>query len=160
MVTVAFFCKSIIDNGLPTTLLRPRITTRLPASGVEVRSRISITAAAVEGRKLGKPKKRLPALRGLIPSISFSEATVSATICCERWGGRGICTRIPWIASSTFRYCNMASNSSAEVCSGSSSSLARTPTSSATRKIALLYIPEAASPPTRTIARPGGLPRS
>ena len=155
---MAFFCNSIIERGLPTTLLRPRITTRLPASTVRVRSRISITAAAVEGKKLGKPRKRFPALRGLIPSISLLADTVSATIFCDRWAGNGICTMIPCTDSSLFKSTNSERSSSAEVRVGNCSKLALIPTSSATRNITLLYTPEAASPPTRTMTRPGALP--
>ena len=51
IVTVAFSRSMSRAAGLPTTLERPTTVTRLPASGMSERFRISTAACAVVGRK-------------------------------------------------------------------------------------------------------------
>ena len=80
MLTVPCSRMSKSAAGLPTTFDRPTTTTRLPAISIPERLRISTAAWAVAGRKPSYPSESRPALRGWMPSMSFTGSIESITV--------------------------------------------------------------------------------
>ena len=106
--------------GLPTMLLRPSTTHSAPRVSTPLRRSSSCTPAGVQGAKPSRsPISSLPTFTGWKPSTSFRGRMRRITSAERICGGRGIWTRMPWIAGSAFRRSTAASSASSVVSAGS-----------------------------------------
>ena len=115
MVTVAWACRSNRAIGLPTMLLRPITTACLPRGSQPIDSSIFMQPYGVQGLKpdspSGRPTSSAPALASWNPSTSFAGSIALVTSWSSMCGGKGSCTRMPWMDGSAFHASMRASRS-------------------------------------------------
>ena len=90
-------------TGLPTMLLRPITTACAPDKSIPENSISLIMPCGVQGRKHSSPIIMRPMLTGVKPSTSFSGDMASITASVRMCFGSGSCTRMPWMAGSSFK---------------------------------------------------------
>ena len=131
-VTVAWRAISKCKSGLPTILLRPIITARLPSISMPAKSSISIQPAGVQGTSAGLPITSLPTFTGWKPSTSLrgSIRLRISSECALIAAGNGNCTKIPWIFLSALSSSIFASKLSLVVSSGMATTSEIIPSSS------------------------------
>lgn len=99
MVTVALaaspFWERMLAKGLPTSVLRPTMTTCLPATLKLPRLRMCCTPCGVQGKKPSSPRIRRPRFTGCRPSTSFSGEMALRVFCSSKPLGNGNWTRMP-----------------------------------------------------------------
>jgi hypothetical protein len=153
VVTVAFSASSSSEAGLPTTGLRPITQARAPDSGTPPRVRISTTAAAVAGAKLGRPSASRPRLSGFMPSTSLPVGMRAPTSAARTPAGSGVCTNTPCTVGSAASRSRVSPSSAASPVS--SCTTHRTPTLPAVRSIIRTYDSAAGSLVGTTTANVG-----
>ena len=99
-VTVAFRSNSMSATGLPTVLLRPTTTARLPSISTPVESISSIIPLGVQALLHSSFSTSLPTFSAEKPSTSLFVGICDNASRSSRCAGRGTWTRIPSTESS------------------------------------------------------------
>ena len=158
-VTVQLRARSMLATGFPTMSLRPMTTACRPSRLSSALSRRRTTPAGVHGKKCGLAAREAskPMLSEWKPSTSLDASIASvmrrspsASTC-----GTGSWTRMPSTDASALRALTWSSTSRSVEPSGSAMCIAWMPHSSAARRFMRIYVEDAPSSPTWTIASDG-----